>query len=119
MYTATSFLVTSARMLYQNTPHQLRRYRKEVSAILPVDTIVTGQPQVGFVHQRRRLQTVSLPLTFHISPREAVQFRVNHGRELFEGLPVPFPPRLKQPADLSSFGRTLFVSLERHRIWKL
>ena len=55
----------------------------------------TAQPLVGFVHQRRRLQRVPLPLGRHFAGRDRPQLGINLVVNLVEGLGIA-PGRLFQ-----------------------
>ena len=45
-----------ARVIYQNMAHDLRGQGEEVLLVLPIDRVLAGQLQIGFVHQRGGLQ---------------------------------------------------------------
>ena len=63
-------------------------------AILPVDALRTNQPDVGLVDQRRRLERVPGPLTAHIPPGQAAQFRVHQRDEPIQSGAIAGAPSL-------------------------
>jgi hypothetical protein len=68
------------RCVYQDSPHHLGGYGKELSALLPVHVLHVHHAQVDFVHQSRRLERVPSPLIPHVMPRHAAEFVVHLGR---------------------------------------
>src|SRR5207302_1886551 len=57
--TATAFArLMTARMIHQDVPHDLRGNRKEVRLTRELNPTVTQQSKIGFVDQRRALQSV-------------------------------------------------------------
>jgi hypothetical protein len=45
-------------MIHQDAPHQLRRHRKEMASVFPVDIVVSRKAQISLVDNRRTLQRV-------------------------------------------------------------
>jgi hypothetical protein len=90
----------SARVVDQDAPHQLRRYREEVRPVLPRHALQVHQPQVRLVDQRRGLQSVPAALAAHEVAGQAPKLFVNDGRELVERFPVSAAPGLEQDSDV-------------------
>ena len=88
-------IVLRARHIHQNATHESRRHRQKVRAILPVDVLSVDQTQVSLVHQRRRLQAVTGPLTSHAAAGDAMQLPLHDRNELLERRLVAFSPRHK------------------------
>src|SRR5215475_451876 len=66
---ATLGILAPSRVVHQDAPHQLRSDPEEVRPVLPVDTLLFDQPQVGFVDQGRGLQRVAGTLPPHVAAR--------------------------------------------------
>ncbi len=69
--------IPAARMVDQDMPHHLRAYREEVGPILPLDFLLSGQAQVGFIYQRGGPQGFAMTLTLHITMCDAPQLVVD------------------------------------------
>ena len=92
-YAAAPFLAAlRARRIDQDPSHRPRRHRKEVGAVLPADLIDLDQAQVGFVHERRRLQRVPRPLPAHVMQREPAQLLVDQRDQPVEGIGLASTP---------------------------
>ena len=59
-------LVPRARHVDQDAPHQLRREREKMRAILPADAAGVDEPEIGFVDQRGRLQGMAGAFARHV-----------------------------------------------------
>ncbi len=68
-----------SRSIYQDAPHQLRRNREEMGAVLPVKLAYRRQPQIGLVDQRGGLERMARPLAPHAARGKAAKF-VMHQR---------------------------------------
>ena len=66
--------------------------RKEVGAILQMRGVVPGQPQVGFMHQRRALQSVIVAFPLQIVASEFTQLVIHQGHQCLQRLLVPLGP---------------------------
>ena len=75
------------RIVHQNAAHYLGRQADKVGAILPVN-LLTGEPHVGFVDQRRCLQGVVGALTAHIRAGQTMQFSVDQRQQTLGGLRI-------------------------------
>ena len=72
-----------ASLLDQDPPHRLGRGREEVPAAIPaLGVIGAHEPQIGFVNEPGRLQSLTRLLVRHVSGREPAQFRIDE-REQF------------------------------------
>src|SRR5438132_2148114 len=69
--------VALTRIVDKNLPHELRSNAEEVSAILPVDILLTDQTQVSLIDQRGRLQRVAHSLSIHVVVGQSMQLRLN------------------------------------------
>jgi hypothetical protein len=69
------------RMVDEHAPHDPRRHRQEVHAILECEVEV-DDPRVRLVHDRGRLEGVIHTLVAHVRRRDAPQLRVDRLREL-------------------------------------
>ena len=73
----------------QNPPHRLGRGSEEVSPTVPaLGAFCVYQPQVGFVHQRRRLQRLTGLLLGQLLRCQLAQLVINEWQELFRGVRV-------------------------------
>jgi len=111
-----AFQVVTPRMLYQNAPHQLRRNREKMGAILPVHALIIHQAQVGFVDQCRGLETVAVALTLHVATRQAVELVINDGGQPFERSLVSVAPGAEKRAYIG-FSRLPRLCRPLHRLW--
>ena len=84
----------------EDAPHQPRRHREEVRAVLPAYVLDVQQPDVGLVHERCGLQTVAHPFAGHTAARNPMQLRVDDGDQTLQRLVVPVAPRFEQPRDV-------------------
>ena len=90
-------------MVHQDPSHRLRGDRQEVHPPLP-GHVGAAQPQVRFVDQRRRLESVIGTLVPEVAPGEGVQLPVHQGNELGEGRFIALAPGEEQPADFRALG---------------
>ncbi len=88
------------RNVDQHAPHNLRRDRKEMGAILPLHVLPVDQAQVGFVDQRSSLKEVVATLAGHAPHRDAPQFLVDERRQRLERGLVAVAPRDEQLRDI-------------------
>jgi hypothetical protein len=78
-------------MVDQNVSHNLSRYAKEMSAVLPTDIRLTDQLQIGFMDHRGSLQRVVLPLLTQVMIGKIAQLLVNKWQERVQGHLIAFP----------------------------
>ncbi|MNC88002.1 hypothetical protein D3C83_37820 [compost metagenome] len=67
-----------------------------MGSILPAHVLPVDQPQVGLVDQGGRLQDVPGTLPGHVATGQAVQLRLDDGRQRLEGAAVPVVPGSEQ-----------------------
>jgi hypothetical protein len=67
----------TAGMVNQNAAHRLRGDTEKVCAILPIHTCLIYEFEIGFVHERGRLQGVIRTLLAQVVIRQPPQFVVN------------------------------------------
>ena len=92
-------------MVHEDTPHQPRRHREKVRAVLPVHLLDIDEPQVGLVDERRGLQAMAAPFTAHASPGDLLQLPLHERNHPAEGRLVAVSPREQQLGDLGWMGR--------------
>jgi hypothetical protein len=54
-------------MVNQDSAHQLRRNSQELFPVFPLHLSLLKQPEIGLMHQRRRLQCVVTVLAAHVA----------------------------------------------------
>jgi hypothetical protein len=79
-------------MINQDSPHQLGRDAKEVSAILPTHLLLVYQPYVGLVDERRGLKGVSWVFPAHVAPCKLSELSVDERQKLIECRLVSLTP---------------------------
>ena len=92
-------------MIHKNLPHRARGVTQEVRTVTPIGLPPRKQPQIGFVHQRRRLQSVAQALLAHEAPGQATQLTVYRLSELRMSGFVTEPGSFEQTTDFSNFVR--------------
>ena len=98
-WTSAAFLVAlGPGDINEYPPHQARRHRHEMGAILPAHLPQVRQPQVGFVDERRWLKRLACSFPVHIAPREAPQFVVDERNEFLKGGLISVAPGPQQPS---------------------
>src|SRR6516162_10933105 len=82
-----------SRVVHEDLPHQPRRDPEEMGAILPLNVSPVDQPQIGLVHECRRLERVIAALTPHVRGRNTAQLALdtNHEALLLRSRPGPPP----------------------------
>src|SRR5262249_52147047 len=76
----------------QDTPHYLRRYGEEVPSVLPTNSLLVHEPEIGLVNQRRSLERVSGGLVTHVPSGHAAQLGINQRHQPVEGCGIAFAP---------------------------
>ncbi len=71
-----------AGMVHENAAHHSRRQREEMHAALPVDLSLAQQAQIGFVHQRGRLECVALAVTTKMACGALPELAVDERQQL-------------------------------------
>jgi hypothetical protein len=61
----------------QYTPHETRRHRKKVRAVLPLHVLRADQFQVGLVDERGWLERVARAFVPHVAPGDTPQLRMH------------------------------------------
>ena len=69
----------------QDAPHGAGGRDVEMRSILPADVAFANEPDVSFVHQRGRLQSVAGTFLAHVAHGEPVQFGVDDIDQLLLG----------------------------------
>jgi hypothetical protein len=65
----------------ENAAHHFGGYTKELRAVLPRDTTLIDQPEVGLVNERCRLQGMTGSFASKVGRRAAAQFLVDERHE--------------------------------------
>jgi hypothetical protein len=73
----TALEVLRARVIHEDTTHDLGRHREKMGAVLPPHAGIADEPQVGFVDESGRLKPVAGPLAPHVPPDRPVQLVVH------------------------------------------
>jgi hypothetical protein len=89
----------------QDAPHQPRRHRQKVGAVLPVHLSDVDQPQIRLVDERRGLQGLAGSLAREASLRDSPQLTVHERHQGIEGGFVTLPPRQEKRGDLTRWAR--------------
>ena len=76
-----------ARVVEQDAAHLSGGHRHEVTAAFERGALV-HHADVGFVHEGRGLHGVLTALTTEVGTSEAVQFVIDQGQEVVDGLPL-------------------------------
>ena len=76
-----------ARALDEDLPHRPRGDADEMALVVP-RRAGAGQPEVGLVDERRRLEGLARPLPPHVGPGDPAQLVVNERRDLLGRLAV-------------------------------
>ena len=95
---------SSAGVVRQHAPHDLRGNPKKMSPVLPAHSALTEEPNVGFVDELSGLELLTRRLASQIATGETVNLCVNERNELVEGTGVTISPRLEKLGDVT-FGR--------------
>jgi hypothetical protein len=90
----------AARVIYQNVAHDLRGQSKEVRLVLPVNRILSGQLQIGFVHERGGLQGMLRAFGLKLPGCYPPQIVINQRHQLPERLCLSLAVLIEQQADL-------------------
>jgi hypothetical protein len=99
-----AFQVMPPRVFHENAPNELRGNGKKVCTILPLHPFVVDKPHVGFVDEVGGLQAVTVALSLHVTPGQAMQLFVNNGSQPFERGLIPFTPSLQQHSYIARSG---------------
>jgi hypothetical protein len=108
------------RVIHEDTPHHPRRDTEEVRPVLPRDTLLPDQPEIGLVNECCRLKRVIATLLSQVGGRPPTKLRVDEWSELIACAQVAAPPRLQQGADANrgaanSFGHCLHLDCPEWR----
>ena len=76
---AVFLALLTARRVDQDAPHQLRRDRKKMSAVLPVHLTLPNEFQIRLVDKHSGLQSAGSPFVRHVTRGDEVQLVVLSG----------------------------------------
>jgi len=96
--------VTGPCVVDEDAAHHLRRDSEEVRPILPPDTLLTEEPEIGFMDQCRRLERVVRALAAKVRGRSASKFAINERQQLIARLKIAPPPGLQQSTHVDRSG---------------
>ena len=104
-YPSTALLCCSfSGVLDQHASHRIGSDGIEVDPIFGMQVLLIGQPEVGFVNQRGRLQSALTIFSSKPDPGHAEQVTVNQRSQLFQDRMIPLTPadeeRRLRPPDL-------------------
>jgi hypothetical protein len=85
-------------VVYQNVPHHLRRNSEKMSTALPLRRFLSGQTEIGFIHNSRALERVVRAFATQMAARQTAQFIVNKRNQSFSRALIATPPLLKELA---------------------
>jgi hypothetical protein len=88
-----------ARVIDENSPHQLRRDREEVGTVLPVGVALIDQLEVRLVDDGRRLQTIGPPLASEMPRCDRAKLVMHERNQLVEGFLAAVAPLLEESRD--------------------
>ena len=71
-------------------------WARKLRAIMPVDVLLTHQPQVSLIDERRGLQRVAGSLSTHVVVRQPVKLRLNQRQQLIQGRLIATAPIREQ-----------------------
>ena len=108
-----------ARVVHQDIADQCRRDSVKMRAIPPLDAVLIGQAQVGFVQYFGGLEGVAATLAPQISIGETMQFPIHERDHPIEGLCVPIPPAHEQFGDPAKAGGGVDARGVGQGIWPL
>jgi hypothetical protein len=107
---ATLLPLVGLRVVHQNASQQPRRHRKKMHSVLP-RYIRIHQPDVSFMHQRRRPQSVVRPFRPQTDGRQFAELLIYNGQQFVNRLFVSPAPFLQQPGNQFTIWRHI-----RHRV---
>ena len=80
----------------QDVPHNLRRHRKEVRPVLPVDVGYINQFQIGLMNEGRGLHRVPRTFVLELVSRDTPKGAINVWSEPVESSPIAIGPGTKK-----------------------
>ena len=86
-----------ACVIHQNLPHQARRNREELRAVLPSHAAQVDEAQVRLVDESGRSQRVVGPLRAQSPARDPTQILVHNGDQPAVRGSIALAPRHEQP----------------------
>ncbi len=105
-------------MVDQDPPHRLRGDREEVPAVLPLDSGLVDQPEVGLVDERGRLQRLVRPFAAELAPGDRAQLAVDPRHQALGRAVLAARPGLEQCGDLAAVpARLALLPLSVHLFW--
>jgi len=94
----------SARVIDEDTPHQLRGNREEMPTILPVDLALAEQLHVGFVDDHRGLEAIVAPFAREMARGQRVQLVIDQRDEPVERVLTAVLPFAQEASNVSRSG---------------
>jgi hypothetical protein len=91
-------------MVDQDLPHQIGRDSEEVRPVVGVRVSLVDKPQISFIDECRRLQSMSSSLPAEICGRKAAQFGVQERYQLIQRRSVAIAPGKEQTRRLARSG---------------
>lgn len=84
--------VAAARVVHENTPHQLRRDREEVRPVLPVHLALIDDAYIDLMNQSRCLEGMLASFLAQITAGEPSQLGIDDRKEPIQRIAVAFAP---------------------------
>jgi hypothetical protein len=89
----------ATRVVDEHSPHLLRHYGEKVPTVLPLNSRGAAEPQVNFMHDRRRLQGVIAAFAAHVPGGSAAQLAVDDLDQPVAGVVVAGTPLIQEGRD--------------------
>jgi hypothetical protein len=96
--------LSCARGVNQHAPHHPGGRREEMRPVLPVNRMPVEQPDVGLLHEVRRLPPDGLALAREQPPSHVAKLAVDDWGQLGQGIGVTTAPCLQQPGHIGAHG---------------
>ncbi len=107
---------TTARVIHENSAHDLRRYAEEMRAIPPVAVPLVDETQVKLVNERRRLQREPTPFGTKLACGNATQLRVDERQQLVERIGITTPHSVRSAVTSGRDAMRIPKSLRSRRL---
>jgi hypothetical protein len=91
-------------MIDEHTTNNLRGGSEEVSAVLPIDSLLIDQMNVNVIDEGRGLKRVAGTLSSHVPPGDSPKLFINHRHKPIECGSVPMIPRQQEFCDVALSG---------------
>jgi hypothetical protein len=100
----------------QDTAHDVRRDREEMSAALPAHAALIDELEIRLVDERRRGKRMVAALTPQVAPGQATQFAVNGVHQRGSDRLLAVAPRRKESRDIRGVGHGTPMMRQLHLV---